>query len=160
MQAFDAHLIEVGYPLSQEKWAAARDLYRLFRDSGGDIAALRAYLEDRGLQLDELPDVLRSAFDPPRPLSELQTAKSPRGFDTEAELRAYLGLPPPGYEWHHVIEQNGQWRPDLASSQGIRSWIQNTDNMVLVPMIKHYCISGFMSRGSGSVLIWGIIPFA
>ncbi|MGC2415824.1 MAG: hypothetical protein WA459_24395, partial [Stellaceae bacterium] len=157
MQGFNAHLIEVGYPLSQEMWAVARNLYRLFRDSGGDIAALRAYLEDRGLQLDELPDVLRSAFDPPRPLSELQTAKPPRGFDTEAELRAYLGLPPPGYEWHHMIKQNGQFRPDLTSPDGIRTWIQNTNNMVAVPVIKHYCISGLMSAGGGSVRLRDVV---
>jgi hypothetical protein len=60
-------------------------------------------------------------------------------------LLNYLGPPRPGYEWHHLIEQNGQYRPDLTSSEGIRAWIQNTGNMVQVPVIKHYCISGIMS---------------
>ncbi len=138
-------------------WSVLRNLYRLDRDSGGDIAALRAYLEDRGLKIDELPDVVRSAFDPPKPLSELQTAKPPRGFDTEPELRRYLGDPPPGYEWHHLIEQNGQWRPDLTLPEGIRTWIQNTDNMVLVPVIKHYCVSGLMSAGGGGVRLRDVV---
>jgi hypothetical protein len=44
-----------------------------------------------------------------------------------------------------LIEQTGQYRPDLTSSEGIRTWIQNTNNMVQVPMIKHYRISGLMS---------------
>jgi hypothetical protein len=47
-------------------------------------------------------------------LRELQTTKPARGFDSEAELRAYLGPAPPGYEWHHLIEQTGQFRPDLT----------------------------------------------
>jgi hypothetical protein len=55
----------------------------------------------------------------------------------------------PGYEWHHIIEQSGQVRPDLTSPDGIRTWIQNTDNMVQVPVIKHFCISGYMSSGTG-----------
>ena len=127
-------------------WRAVRELYRLFMQNGGDMAALEAYLDDRGLQLDELPDVIRSMFDGPRPLDQLQTGKPPRGFYTEAALKAYLGPPPPGYEWHHLIEQNGQFRPDLTSIEGIYMWIQNTDNMVLVPVIKHYCISVLLSR--------------
>ncbi|HKS88740.1 MAG TPA: hypothetical protein VJR70_04810 [Stellaceae bacterium] len=60
-------------------------------------------------------------------------------------MRAYLGDPPLGYEWHHIIEQNGQIRPDLTSSEGINTWIQNTDNMAAVPVLKHFCVSGFMS---------------
>jgi hypothetical protein len=143
--AFDAYLQNIGYPLSQAMSQVARDLYRLFRDSGGDIGTLREYLAERGLKLDDLPDVIRSAFDPPKPLRELKTDKPPRGFDTEAQLRAYLGDPLPGYEWHHIIEQNGQYRPDLTSSEGVRTWIQHTDNMVQVPVIKHYCVSGLMS---------------
>jgi hypothetical protein len=47
-----------------------------------------------------------------------------------------------------LIEQTGQYRPDLTSSEGIRTWIQNTNNMVQVPMIKHYRISGLMSGRS------------
>jgi len=141
-----AHLLDAGYNIGPEMWRIARDVYRLFMSSGGDIAALRDYLADRGLQIRELPDVIRSLFDPPKPLNELRTTKPPMGFATEADLRAYLGPAPPGYEWHHLIEQKGQFRPDLTSPEGIRTWIQHTDNMVPVPVIKHYCISGIMSR--------------
>jgi hypothetical protein len=85
-------------------------------------------------------------FDAPKPLSELQTNKPPAGFYSEAQLRRYLGDPPPGYEWHHIIEQNGQWRPDSTTPEGVRTWIQTTDNVVMVPVIKHYCINGRMSE--------------
>jgi hypothetical protein len=97
------------------------------------------------LKLAEPTDALRSVFDPPKPLNELQTKLPPAGFATQAQLLSYLGPPPPGYEWHHIIEQNGQFRPDLTSPEGIATWIQNTDNMVLVSVIKHYCVSGLMS---------------
>ena len=53
-RGFEAHLINVAYPLSQEMWEVARRLYRLYQDSGGAIATLREYLADRGLKLDEL----------------------------------------------------------------------------------------------------------
>ena len=147
--AVQAHLVEAGYTLAPEMWRLLRELYRLFMSSGGDIGALRDYLAERGLQLSELPNAIRTLFDPPHPLAELQTTKPAMGFDTETELRAYLGPAPPGYEWHHLIEQTGQFRPDLTSPQGVRTWIQNTGNMVLVPVIKHYCISGLMSTRMG-----------
>jgi len=37
------------------------------------MAALRDYLAERGLRFDELSDVIRSLFDAPKPLKELQT---------------------------------------------------------------------------------------
>jgi hypothetical protein len=69
------------------------------------------------------------------------------GFYTQRELLNYLGKPMPGYEWHHLIEQTGQYRPDLTSPEGIRIWIQNTNNVVQVPVIKRYCVSALMSEG-------------
>lgn len=105
------HLTEAGYTLSSEMWRTVRDLYRLFMAPGSNMAALRDYLWDRGLSLDELPDAIRSLFDAPRPLEELQSTNPPMGFHTEAELRAYLGPPRPGYEWHHLIEQTGSSAP-------------------------------------------------
>lgn len=140
-------LRDAGYTLSPGMRVVARNLYRLFMDNKGDLTPLLAYLENRGLTVDDLPDVLRSLFDGPRPLSDLQTSNPPQGFDSDSALLNYLGRPLPGYEWHHIIEQNGQFRPDLTSPEGIRTWIQNTDNMVQVPVLKHFCISGIMSSG-------------
>jgi hypothetical protein len=40
-RGFEAYLVNVGYPLSQEMWEIARRLYRLYRDGGGAIATLR-----------------------------------------------------------------------------------------------------------------------
>jgi hypothetical protein len=141
----EIHLVEAGYALSPEIWRAVRGLYQILRNHGADIEAFKAYLEDRGLHLDELPAVVKSLFDPPRPLSQLRTTKPPMGFYTQRELLNYLGKPMPGYEWHHLIEQTGQYRPDLTSPEGIRIWIQNTNNVVQIPVIKHYCISALMS---------------
>jgi hypothetical protein len=145
-----AHLVEAGYGLSPEIWRAVCGLYQILRNRGADIEAFRAYLKDRGLHLDQLPAVVKSLFDPPRPLSQLRTSKPPMGFYTQRELLNYLGKPMSGYEWHHLIEQTGQYRPDLTSPEGIRVWIQNTDNVVQIPVIKHYCISGLMSEGTPS----------
>ena len=92
-------------------------------------------------------------------LSICRPTKPPAGFLTEAQLKAYLGDPPPGYEWHHIIEQNGQWRPDLTSPEGIQTWIQNTENMVMVPVIKHYCINGIMSRKRGDFTVRSALKF-
>jgi hypothetical protein len=142
----EAHLIEAGYQLPPGMWTVVRELYREFMAHGGDMSYLIKYLADHGLQLEELPSVIRSLFDGPKPLAELQTDKPPAGFDKESQLKAYLGDPPPGYEWHHIIEQNGQTRPDLTSPEGVQTWIQNTDNVVLAPVIKHYCINSLMSR--------------
>jgi hypothetical protein len=64
-------LQDAGYTLSPEMQRVARDLYRLFMEGRGDPATLQAYLESRGLTIDDLPDVLRSLFDPPRSLGEL-----------------------------------------------------------------------------------------
>src|SRR5215472_13247518 len=148
----EAYLIEAGYNLTPEMWKAVRALYRLYVTPGSTLSSLWSYLAENGLNFDELPSIIRSLFDAPKPLAELQTNKPPAGFYSEAELKRYLGDPPPGYEWHHIIEQNGQFRPDLTSPEGIRTWIQNTANMVMVPVIKHYCINGIMSRKPNGTL--------
>lgn len=129
-------------------WLVVRQLYQWFIAHGGDISALTQYLENHGLELNELPAIIQSLFDGSKSLAELQTDKPPAGFQTWAQLLIYLGAPPPGYEWHHIIEQNGQTRPDLASPDGVRDWIQNTSNLVMVPVIKHYCINSYMSRAT------------
>jgi len=86
----DAHLIEAGYQLPPGMWAVVRELYREFMAHGGDMSYLMSYLADHGLQLDELPSVIRSLFDGPKPLAELQPDKPPVGFDTASRLKAYL----------------------------------------------------------------------
>lgn len=115
----EAYLIQAGYQFTPQLWAAIRQLYRFFMDYGRDLADLMEYLAENGINLDELPAVIRSAFDQPRPLSELQTDKPPAGFSDADQLKAYLGAALPGYEWHHIIEQTGQFRPDLTSPEGI-----------------------------------------
>jgi len=45
----------------------------------------------------------------------------------------------------------------LTSPQGIATWIQNTDNMVVVPVLKHYCISGMMSETNSGVRLRDVV---
>lgn len=81
----------------------------------GNLEALREAVREADPK--DVPAIIRSAFDPPKPLEALQTGKPPRGFETEAAVKAYLGPAPPGYDWHHIIEQS-QVRPDLTSLEG------------------------------------------
>lgn len=135
-------LREVAYRYPPEVREMAKRLLDILKELPGNIEALREALQEADPK--DLPAIIKSAFDPPKPLEVLQTDKPPRGFETEAALKAYLGPAPPGYEWYHIIEQS-QVRPDLTSPEGQRQWIQHTDNMVLIPTLRHYVITGEMN---------------
>ncbi|HLI11305.1 MAG TPA: hypothetical protein VKY65_06865 [Alphaproteobacteria bacterium] len=140
----NALLQDIAYTLPPKEAELAKKLFALLKESPIDLAALWDALKAERLDFDNLHAVLKSAFDPPRTLAELQTARPPQGFTSWAALQDYLEPAPPGYEWHHIIEQ-AQTRPDLTSSEGRRKWIQNTENVVLIPVLKHMLISGYMS---------------
>ena len=97
----------------------------------------------------DLPTEALSALDPPQPLSALMTKKPPMGFDTPQQLSAYLGDPPPGYQWHHIVGQ-AQVRPELTTPTASRTIINHTNNMVLIPTIRHYLITGIMNMRNES----------
>jgi hypothetical protein len=136
----DAFLEETGY--SPDIRAKLRQLYRFLKEHPGALRRLRGTIV--GLALEQALPLGLSLLDPPKSLSELQTKRPPCGFDTEAQLLNYLGPAPPGYEWHHIIEQT-QTDPYLNSPEGQRAWIQRTDNMVLVPTVRHWLISAEMN---------------
>lgn len=73
-------------------------------------------------------------FTPRRPQHEIYRFKNWR------EFRDWLGPPDPGWEWHHIVEQrlekNGRFAPER---------IHNTDNIVMLPIEVHRCISDRMS---------------
>lgn len=73
-------------------------------------------------------------FTPRRPQHEIYRFKNWR------EFRDWLGPPDPGWEWHHIVEQrlerNGRFAPER---------IHNTDNIVMLPLDVHRCISDTMS---------------
>jgi len=68
---------------------------------------------------------------------------------------AYLGPAPPGYQWHHIVSDK-QISPELTSAYGVSAYIHNTNNMVLIPTIKHYLITGYLNsadkKNGGRVL--------
>lgn len=90
-----AYLIEVGAS------PAERDLisriYRVLRDVPFDLDAIRETLKT--LDYDSLSEealaIVKSAFDPPKPIEFLRTSKFPRGFDRNEDLLAYVGPAPP-----------------------------------------------------------------
>jgi hypothetical protein len=116
------------------------------QDPSFDVARLKQLLEN-GVK--DLPAEALSALDPPKPLSALMTKKPPMGFDTPQQLSAYLGDPPPGYQWHHIVGQ-AQTRPELTTPTASRTIINHTNNMVLIPTIRHYLITGIMNMGNES----------
>jgi len=116
-------------------------LDRVLQDPNFDVERLKQLLQT-GVK--DLPPEALTALDPPKPLSELMTKKPPMGFDTAKELNAYLGKAPPGYQWHHIIGQ-AQTQANLLTPEASRTIINHTDNMVLVPTIRHYWITGIMN---------------
>ena len=76
--------------------------------------------------LQEYHGLIQSNRDPPKTFEELQ---------------AGVGLGRPGYDDHHIVEQSwGQW---LGLSQ---DEIDDPSNVVSIPRLKHYEISGWYSR--------------
>jgi hypothetical protein len=61
-------------------------------------------------------------------------------FKNWREFRDWLGPADPGWEWHHIVEQrlerNGRFAPER---------IHNTDNIVMLPLEVHRCVSDTMS---------------
>ena len=75
----------------------------------------------------ELYPAIKSSFDPPKTLKELHDA---------------VANPQPGYDIHHIVEQNS------AEEDGFpRSIIDAPDNLVRIPRFKHWDITGwYMSK--------------
>lgn len=73
-------------------------------------------------------------FSPRRPQHEIYRFKSWR------EFRDWLGPADPGWEWHHIVEQRLARKGVFAQER-----IQNTDNIVMLPIEVHHCISDTMS---------------
>jgi len=139
---FEAYLQRAGF--NPRETELLRQLYKKFKDDPAASQALMDELKD----LADVPAAAKSFFDPPKSFAQLMTDKPPGGFPTWPQLRAYLGPPPPGYHWHHIIEQS-QDDAYLNSPEGQIKYIQNTANVVLVPTIKHYWITARMGPWIG-----------
>lgn len=74
-------------------------------------------------------------FTPRRPQHEFHWFKSWR------EFKDWLGPADPGWEWHHIVEQRLARKGVFAPER-----IHNTDNIVMLPLEVHRCISDTMSK--------------
>jgi hypothetical protein len=74
-----------------------------------------------------------SNLDPPRPLEDLQ-----RTARLSLQLR---GRAPPGYQIHHIVEQEAA-RSDGLPEELIQSW----ENLVVAPRYRHEDITGWFMR--------------
>jgi hypothetical protein len=63
-----------------------------------------------------------------------------QGFATFDQLKAHLGSPGEGNQWHHVVEQSQITKSGLAPEG-----VHNVNNVVAVPSDIHAQISGFYS---------------
>jgi hypothetical protein len=93
--------------------------------------AIQAYagLENNARWLQDYHDVIQTYRDPPRTLDELRNAVSD---------------PKPGYDIHHIVEQT--WAERFGFS---RSEIDGPHNLVRIPRMKHWEITGWYGRRSG-----------
>jgi hypothetical protein len=66
------------------------------------------------------------------------TALFRRAFNSEWQLKNFLGPAPYGMEWHHIVEQS------QAAQFGQRS-IQSVENIVAIPIESHRQLSAFYS---------------
>jgi hypothetical protein len=91
----------------------------------------------------EIPVDIVTAFNAPQTLEQMQTSKPPASFATASALSAYLGPAPPGYEWHHIVEQSAI---GVFSADSSIAWeINSTDNVVLIPKVYHLLITADMN---------------
>ena len=59
-----------------------------------------------------------------------------RAFNSERQLKDYLGSAPKGMHWHHIVEKN-------KAVQFGQQRIQSIENIVAVPEKEHNQLSGF-----------------
>jgi HK97 family phage portal protein len=129
------------------------ELYRLLRsiplDNQAQQRALAQWLETADQA--ERNAAFQSLVLAPRTREELRPQVEPRGFATFEALRAYLGPPPAGFQYHHVIpaQQTPKWWPD-SKDEFMRRHIHHTKNIALVPTIRHILISAEMGSNTPS----------
>jgi hypothetical protein len=61
-----------------------------------------------------------------------------RAFNSESQLKSYLGRAPPDMQWHHIVEQ-------CQAAQFGQRRIQSVENIVAIPEQAHTDLSAFYS---------------
>lgn len=123
---------EIKPPTSSDRTAFARRAAEWIAAALGSGAMIPAALFIGALNgtewLEYYNASIQSYRDPPRTLKELQ---------------AGVGQGRPGYDDHHIIEQTAAQRWGLA-----RSEIYDKSNVVSIPRLKHYQITGWFQRAN------------
>ncbi len=88
-----------------------------------------------------VPDVA-AAFDEPRELEDLLADHEDRVFKTPRAFKDAYGSAGLGREWHHIVEESAD--PDNVKGYNVNG----TRNMVRIPRIIHWAISGHYSEKS------------
>ncbi|MGH6840693.1 MAG: hypothetical protein ACREDV_01145 [Methylocella sp.] len=109
------------------RWLARALANAEFGAAGEYLTALEAAAEGALWLYDKYPSI-KAYLDGPKSLEELQR---------------YVGKPRNGYDVHHIVEQTAADRDD-------HSWddINGPDNLVSIPRLKHWEITGWYMRGN------------
>jgi hypothetical protein len=108
------------------RWLARAAVNGVIGPEGEYLTLLEAGAETASWLYDKLP-YIRAYLDGPKPLEELQRD---------------VGKPEKGYEVHHIVEQTPAAQEDHA-----REVIDGPDNLVRIPTLKHWEITGwYMTR--------------
>jgi len=132
------------------------ELYQLLKDLAFDIEAqqraLTKWLETAEEAEKEVS--FRSLLLAPRTRDEMRPQVQPKGFATAKALKEYLGPPPPGFQYHHVIpaqQQVPQWWTGTRD-EFFEHNIHHTKNIVVIPTVRHILISAWMDSNAMSGL--------
>jgi hypothetical protein len=97
--------------------------------------------------IEEIPNII-SAQDSPKPLEDLRLSPESREFPSFKNLKDEYRPDGarPGYNLHHIVEQNPDNRNQFTSEQ-----LHNTDNVIEIPVYKHEEITAiYNSKPYGS----------
>lgn len=111
---------------SSQRTALLRSIASFLGKNSGFVADIFLGVLENIEWLQTYQDMIDAARDPPKSLGELQKN---------------VGKGRPGYDDHHIIEQTAAERWGLP-----RSTIDDRSNLVSIPRLKHYQITGWFMR--------------
>jgi hypothetical protein len=115
---------------SSQRTAVLRSIASFLGRNSGFVADVFLGVLENIEWLQTYQDMIDAARDPPKSLGELQKN---------------VGKGRPGYDDHHIIEQTAAEKWGLP-----RSTIDDRSNLVSIPRLKHYQITGWFMRSNPS----------
>lgn len=133
-----------GLPLVLLRWVAPAAV-RLLRERARQQAPLLRRLPKRWEELESLPSADDFVDETRRigPPSAHRPGSPLIRFNSEEELRRFLGPAGPGREWHHMVEKQ------LAGWRFPNEVIHSTDNIINLPVEVHRRINAAMQWKAG-----------